>query len=253
MGEVYINKQPTASNFSYVYSENSNGELVRISKDTLVQLIAEQVGVSGDISGTVDANNTITVTHSLPNGNYTLVYENSDGTTTTIGTLVVEGSTSSGEGDVSGNLVRTSIGTDKKTYNNGLGYKDGYRLNSSGQEVAITNGNGSITGFIDIDDVVFDKDKLYVKGIKWDNSYPGNCYIAFYDSSFEVVTNGTQKGSVSEANFRAIASDKLTSEGNINGWYFASSWGLDLSTAKYMRISGAGNGANYIVKINEEI
>lgn len=163
---------------------------------------------------------------------------------------------------IEGNLVATSVEYDGVTpYNDGHRFKNGYRLNSKGEEVKITNGNGFVTGFIKSDNISFayPPDKLYANGVRWNNSYTSNCYVAFYDESRNILNNGTQYASINESAFRGvqdyISNNILTSEGNINGWKFANSWSLsiDFSSAKYIRISGAGDGSGIVVKINEQI
>lgn len=136
------------------------------------------------------------------------------------------------------NQVPISTDNNGQIYN-GTGYKDGYRLNSSGVETA-TAGK-SVTGFMPF--VV--GDRLYTDGIGWNNTAASSNYIAFYNASKECIQ------SVSEANYRT--NHTLTAEGNINGDVLATGWGVDLSATAYIRISGVSSGADYIATRNEVI
>lgn len=136
------------------------------------------------------------------------------------------------------NQVPISTDANGQIYN-GTGYKDGYRLNSSGAEVAAAG--KSVTGFMPF--VV--GDKLHTRGIGWNNTAASSNYIAFYNASKVCIQ------SVSEANYRT--NHTLTTNGDINGDIIASGWGIDLSATAYIRISGVSSGADYIISKNEEI
>lgn len=141
-----------------------------------------------------------------------------------------------GGGDVDpNNLVTSSIGSDGKAYNGGLGYKDGYRLNSSGAEAELAG--RSVTGFMPF----VANDDLYANGINWNNTVPGSNYVAFYDSSFSLIQ------SVSETEFRNKLPEHITASGDIHGFNVAGNWGYDFARCAYIRISGAAPGSNFIV------
>ena len=133
------------------------------------------------------------------------------------------------------NLVTSSVGSDGKVYNGGLGYKDGYRLNSSGAEAELAG--RSVTGFMPF----IPNDDVYAYGIGWNNSIPGSNYIAFYDASFKVIQ------SVSETEFRNKASEHVTANGDINGFNVSGRWGYDFDKCAYIRISGTAPGSNFVV------
>jgi UDP-2,3-diacylglucosamine pyrophosphatase LpxH len=77
------------------------------------------------------------------------------------------------------NQIKASITSDKTLYNGGKGWKDGYRLNSSGAEVALAS--YKVTGFIP---AKFG-DTLRFEGIS--SKAESNTKIAFYDSSFAIL------------------------------------------------------------------
>ena len=64
--------------------------------DIVTELIAQIGGLP--VFGTIDDDNTVTVTSTLADGTYTLKYENADGTTTEIGTIIVGTGTGEGSG-----------------------------------------------------------------------------------------------------------------------------------------------------------
>lgn len=139
-------------------------------------------------------------------------------------------------GDIGGeeeNLVKSSINSSGALYNGGLGYKDGYRLNSTGAEVAMSG--RAVTGFIPL----AYGDRLSASGIVWNGTAPTSNYIAFYDASFNCIQ------SVSESNFRVYFTP--TSDGDITSYKIGTSWSIDLSATAYIRISGAASGANFQV------
>lgn len=151
------------------------------------------------------------------------------------------------------NFVPLSTEADGKTiYNNGLGYKDGYRIRSGGAEG--TDSNASHTGFIPI------------KG--------GNIVrFSGYDASEVTVANAIN---VYDANHAVLG--QITSSASTYGYgFFQNTWieynwnnakgvkeektGIyvwtvppDASIA-YMRVTGytGGDGSKMIVTVNEEI
>ena len=186
--------------------------------------------------GTVDTDNNIKITSMLADGEYTLVYENSDGTTTELGTFIVDGES----GADSNNLIASSIGSDGQPYNGGLGYKNDYRLNSSGAEASASG--KAVTGFIP----VTVGGKLYGANLGWDNTDPTSNYFALYDESF------TKLQSINETNMRSFGGTFDINNGGFQIYVQDSYGGVSTSNAKYARISGTGSGANFILS-NEAI
>lgn len=134
-------------------------------------------------------------------------------------------------------------------YNNGLGYKDGYRLNSSGAETAYAN--GQITGFIPYtygDSIGFDK---FTGGLT--ATY---CGIYFYDS------NHTYKGGYRA---KTMISDGVYTGGNIlnitptSPIHDAGTGGdRDITSSAYIRIvidsqSGTLPLSNCVCTINQSL
>lgn len=104
-------------------------------------LIKELQGLP--VFGVVDTNNVIKITSQLTNGDYTLKYENTDGTFADVGTITIVDNEPvvPDEPDVPEvtytNQITTSINADGSQYvghNGEDGYSAGYRINSSGVE-----------------------------------------------------------------------------------------------------------------------
>lgn len=146
------------------------------------------------------------------------------------------------------NLVPTSTNTDGSVFN-GTGYKDGYRLSSSGALKA--QNNTATTGFIK----ATKNDVIRMAGTKWDET-TGYNYIVLYDAKFniletinrttvEINSDGwcyTSKGVVDRA--------KITISNDITEFRIALKSGYEYS---YVRISAYGNGADMVITVNEEI
>lgn len=81
------------------------------------------------------------------------------------------------------NLLPLSIGSDKKPYNNGQGWKANTRLNSSGTET--TQANIEVTGFMPVKRT----DIVYLSGITipYNGSNKNYQYFVLYDSSFKKI------------------------------------------------------------------
>lgn len=75
------------------------------------------------------------------------------------------------------NQIPISTESDGTPYNNGQGYKEGYRLNSSGQETALAG--KYVTGFIPVSNGAH----ISFEGMSINAAAQDNNYIAFYDSS----------------------------------------------------------------------
>lgn len=137
-------------------------------------------------------------------------------------------------------------------YNGGLGYKDGYRLSSSGAEK--TQDGSTLTGFIPtkLGDVI------RMAGVTWGTTASeGYSYIQFYNSNFKIVhtvnryqmesANGiTNSGSTVDQTNSSV----LTDSNGVTTFNIVFKIIKDYS---YIRISADGNGADMIVTINEEI
>lgn len=84
-----INETETLSVVWYKSGKISGTRKPIVDKDTIVQEVLDQLGTG--VIGEVDADNNILITSTLPNGTYTMRYENADGSTTVIGTFTVSG------------------------------------------------------------------------------------------------------------------------------------------------------------------
>lgn len=149
------------------------------------------------------------------------------------------------------NWVKYSTTNDGKTiYNNGLGYKDGYRIRSGGAEGA-TSG-GACTGFIPV------KGGDVVRLSGWDFSHKANeNAINASDSSFTNIGQFTllpaQYG-IFNGTYTAYSHTSVVQETTgVWKWIVPPA----ASGVAYIRVSGykgsSGSGANMIVTINEEI
>lgn len=143
------------------------------------------------------------------------------------------------------NLVPLSTEADGKTiYNNGLGYKNGYRVRSGGAEGGANY--ASCTGFIRA--VAGNKVRLSGYNVKYANSENA---INVYDASH------TNLGQVSANYFYGIFADGsqrwenvVLEKDNVYYWIVPDGYGI-----AYIRVSGhtLGDGSKMIVTVNEEI
>lgn len=158
------------------------------------------------------------------------------------------------------NLVPMAIDTDGSRFD-GVGYRDGYRLSSSGSLSA--QANTFTTGFIP----VTASDVIRMAGVEWFFK-SGYRYLAFYDSGFALLgsincyaSSAAASGYTSTS--RGIVTHKTTGKVGIaenhptvdsNGVITFDQYGFtDGSNVAYFRINGYGAGADAIVTVNEEI
>ena len=143
------------------------------------------------------------------------------------------------------NQVSISINTDGSIYNNGLGYKEGYRVRSGGSEV---EEEGHIcTGFIPFS---IGDNLIIFPAFNGGNSWNA---INFFDSNFnnlgQIVDTGYGYGICSElANIY-----QTTLDGEISRLTYSENFD---SSIAYIRINHGLNratGDNFIVTINEEL
>ena len=151
--------------------------LIYIFKNGTPMGVGVEVGASGDVVGYIDEDNNIVLSGTLAEDIYTVKYEMEDGTLMDIGTLsLVE--------DVAIiNQIPLSTDADGNLYNDGQGWKTGYRLSSSsGSESASTD--VEVTGFIpaQLGDTIYIKNIAIALGGGLHN-------ICFYDSSKTFIAN----------------------------------------------------------------
>ena len=210
------------------------------AKANIVTELIEQIG-GMPIFGTVNDDNTITVTSTLANGNYVLMYENEDGTFSEVGTITVENK----EITITyTNLVPTSVTNDGVTIYgddyDGDGTADGYRnnvrLRTDGIEEAEL-ANQFATGFtsVTIGDVIRIKgatyNDLYTKLVGYNSDFTER-YDYFYSESAWKASNFW---TVTEENDGVVA------------------FTLKVDYLKWVRFTGVGDGADFIMTKNEEI
>ena len=141
------------------------------------------------------------------------------------------------------NQVPISTDADGNVYN-GTGYKDGYRINSSGAEAALRS--ATATGFIP-----FTKGqtiRIGGEGIRYDKY---GCLLMFYDLSKTVITNaGIGYDKVGNTTYGTWT----TEENSVFCLDPNDTYPNTLSgNSGYIRISANGSGANLIVTLDEKI
>lgn len=150
------------------------------------------------------------------------------------------------------NLVPTAIDTDGSVFD-GTGYRDGYRLSSSGS--LSTQAGTTTTGFIP----VAGTSVIRMGGIPWTPELPTDgssrsSYISFYDASFAVLGSynvSVTSSAKSNAPRGIVTSATVTTDDN--GVTTFTPVFSDASKIAYVRLNGWGSGANMIVTVNEEI
>lgn len=153
-------------------------------------------------------------------------------------------------GKIHVNQVPLSTNADGTIYNDGLGYKDGYRVRSGGTETTSTN--TSCTGFI----LVAANAQIRISGFDFSNASNSNA-INVADAAFTNIGQFTMLG----ASYGIFGTD---------GDYQDYSWGSVVEESpgvwlwtvppashgiRYIRVTGltGGDGSKMIVTINEEI
>lgn len=157
------------------------------------------------------------------------------------------------------NQVPISTDTDGSIFNK-VGYIENRRLSSSGG-LSGSAQNGSVTtGFIPFPDG--DKTVIRMKGVEWLNAYAnhgGHYYIQFYRADKTVLGDYNYLYCGDIANISHIVT--VTRDANgvetvvWNQTYGDTNGFLNnvRTTAKFIRITAYGKGADMIVTINEEI
>lgn len=143
------------------------------------------------------------------------------------------------------NVLPSAIDTDGSIYN-GVGWKEGYRLTSSG---ALEGESGSyITGFIPIKF----GDVVHLKNVKWQNGVTtglnsGNQRISFYDA------NKAHLGQANAVGLGGMLSG-VKDANNIWTQFTVKNWsGVDVGSAAYFRLNCAEISGDSIITVNEEI
>lgn len=229
------------------------------------------IDASSGVHVVVDESKNITLSGELANGDYTLKFENADGSTTNICTLTITNGT--GEPDVPDvpdepddpdepvvpdepdvpvtptytNLVPTAkTHTNISTVFNGTGYMDGAYASTSSPYYG-TDSATVCTGAI----AVTSSDVIYIKGVTM-NTTNSHCRVivgqAHGTNGGLAVSSGKPISQIAEfATFETLGDQyyKLTFVDS----YFTSTF----TRQPYFFISGIGTGANLIVTANEPI
>ena len=159
------------------------------------------------------------------------------------------------------NQIKRATESDGTTiYNGGLGYIDGYRLSSSGS--LSSQANTVTTGFIKCNS----SSLIRIAGVTWEPTGSGDCYLAFYDSSFTLLGSinyyyATDEGafvSTVRGNVKFKTSSSTTakiSPTKQNGTLVFDQYTFktDADKVAHFRINGFGKGSDMMVSINEEI
>lgn len=142
------------------------------------------------------------------------------------------------------NQVPISIDTDGSIYN-GTGYKDGYRLSSSGVEK--TSNYSTVTGYIPVTG-----GEVIRINFPWYSTTSSLNYICAYDASFGFLYAGTSQGSYSSTSiFGSVVQDGDVTVITLK----------NVTNMAYIRLSYYGGadgnlnvtGADMIVTLDEEI
>ena len=140
------------------------------------------------------------------------------------------------------NQVTISTDSDGNVYNK-TGYKNGYRINSSGSEAALTG--YACTGFIP-----FTKGQTIRLGGDGITFADYGCMMMFYDENKKYLSNsGIDYSKVGKETYGAWTEEK----NSVFCLKVESTYPTTMGTKGYIRISAKGAGANMIVTLNEEI
>lgn len=150
------------------------------------------------------------------------------------------------------NMVPLSINADGTIYNNGLGYKGGYRVRSGGAEGATTQ--AACTGYISVNG----GDVVRIYPIDTDYLSASGTAINVYDASFTNLGQAASNGAYGI--FLSTYTGYSWGNGGVNEGDGVYRWVVPPSGSgvKYIRVSIATNdgghpGADMVVTVNEEI
>ena len=218
------------------------GKILIVGSDGILTLAdMPEVGVIGDVVGTLDESNNLLLSGNIAEGTYPLKWLMDDGSYTDAGTLTVVLTPEEPEPEAVINWIPNSTNADGTPYvgtNGEKGYKTGYRLSSSGGTESAQAGY-EVTGFIPVKW----GDTIYLKGIVTGTDGKNN--ICFYKSD-KTHINGAYTGSVftetsGDVKYRTLAKgilDDLTT---------------NASNIAFMRLSSSEITDNSIITINQPI
>jgi hypothetical protein len=186
---------------------------------------------SGDVVGYVDDKKNIVITGDLADGTYTLKYENQDGSTTEIGTLVI-----GSEPAYINLLPEAKSHTDLSTVFNSVGYMDGARPSSATPFYSSASGYVTTGCFPCTFDSVF-----YIKGVTIDTSN-SNCRLGFAG----VQNNALNPYSVS-SDFTNYATLETLGEQYYKVTFKSEYLQTNCPLLAYFFFGGIGSGENLVV------
>lgn len=147
------------------------------------------------------------------------------------------------------NLVPTAIDSDGSVFNS-IGYKDGYRINSSGAEAA--QAGSSVTGFIPFS--IGDTLRIGGEGVLWNKEDTTlSAAIYAYDNNFNAITGQcilNAYGKLAKENgvyVYVLGSDTEVISGS------GGSSKITNGNVAYIRVSAICSGSNLIITKNQEI
>ena len=190
-----------------------------------------EFATNGDVVGYVDDAKNIVITGDLADGTYTLKYENQDGSTTEIGTLVI-----GSEPAYINLLPEAKSHTDLSTVFNSVGYMDGARPSSATPFYSSANGYVTTGCFQCTFDSVF-----YIKGVTIDTSN-SNCRLGFAG----VQNNALNPYSVS-SDFTNYATLETLGEQYYKVTFKSEYLQTNCPLLAYFFFGGIGSGENLIV------
>ena len=201
-------------------------------KTQIAQSVIDSLGAT-PVFGYVDENNNVIVRGLLSDGTYNIKYELEDGTTVEIGELTL----SSDEPDTSvyTNQIPLSTEADGTLYNNGQGFKTGYRISGSSGNESAQDGT-EVTGFIPVKY----GDTVYLKGIVDDGTH----IIALYNSNHEKIVSLT------------TSQIPVTLDGSVSSFTIPTAAITNASSNTdyaFIRLSATQITADSIITVNEPI
>lgn len=143
------------------------------------------------------------------------------------------------------NQIPLSIDSDGSRYNSGWGWKSGYRLNSSGEEVAAIG--VAVTGFIPVKagDVIRFKDVPWIVG-----GGTGSDYIAVYKSDFSLSLSSSSPNGLDGVTYMYDAYTVDDETGYLTSLTIRDKYDEGVA---YLRISATGMSGDAVITVNEEI
>lgn len=151
------------------------------------------------------------------------------------------------------NQIPLSITSSKTPYvgtNGEDGYKMDYRLNSSGNETALSAGsNVGVTGFIPVNK----NDIVYLEGIKYSTTSAAVdwTYLALYNDKF--VSGLSAKPTQITNSSYLIGEFAYDADGNATSFKIVDKYDDVTKNGGYIRISALGVDANAVITVNEPI